>query len=170
MNKYIKEGKVIAAGAAITVNGRTYVNPTPERYAEAGWTPAPEAEEVDLDHVISDKIEAIHEYDGSSAVNSFKLNGEDVWLDKATRVGVVNAINATKALGEDTVTLGLGSQSYEIDCDKALAMMYALEAYALKCYNRTLAHINWVRACDTAEQVESYDHTAGYPEHPSFII
>ena len=41
----------------------------------------------------------IEKYDASSSVNSFILNGMEVWLDKATRVGLINSINVTQRAG-----------------------------------------------------------------------
>ena len=41
----------------------------------------------------------IEKYDASSSVNSFLLNGMEVWLDKATRVGLINSINVTQRAG-----------------------------------------------------------------------
>lgn len=168
---YKKGDKIIHAGAPITEDGVTYINPTPERYAEFGWMPyeLPE-DEVDIQQIREDKIAEIKEYDSSDAVNSFKFNDQDLWLDKATRVGLVNALNAEKALGHDTAEVGLGNTSYTVDCEKAIMMLYSLESYALKCYNKTLAHINAVNELKTVEEVENYDFTQGYPERPEYII
>ena len=41
----------------------------------------------------------IEKYDTSSSVNSFILNGMEVWLDKTTRVGLMNSINVTQRAG-----------------------------------------------------------------------
>ena len=54
----------------------------------------------------------IDRYDSSSAVNSFLLNGMEVWLDKATRVGLMNSTTIAKAMGKAKSTLWLGS--YEL--------------------------------------------------------
>ena len=44
------------------------------------------------------------EYDNSAEVNSFYLNCKRVWLDKATRVGLVNSLNLEKSTGKtDTI-------------------------------------------------------------------
>ncbi|MGN1300119.1 MAG: hypothetical protein ACI4VC_02075, partial [Clostridia bacterium] len=44
------------------------------------------------------------EYDNSAEVNSFYLNGKRVWLDKATRVGLINSLNLEKSTGKtDTI-------------------------------------------------------------------
>lgn len=168
---YIKDSKIISAGTPITIDDTCIINPTPETYAAAGWVEfIPEAEPINIHDVQEDKIDAIREYDNSPAVNGFTLGGQHIWLDKATRVGLVNALQAALALGDSTTQIGLGEQSYTVDCQTALTMLYHLEAYALKCYNQTLAHIAAVRALDDADAIQAYDHTTGYPEQPEFPI
>lgn len=106
------------------------------------------------------KIEA---YDTSPAVNGFILNGERVWLDKATRVGLMNSTSITKAMGQPTTTLWLGESKMEVPCDTAIQLLSALEMYALECFNVTAAHKKAVSELTTIEEVEKYDITAGYP-------
>lgn len=106
------------------------------------------------------KIEA---YDTSSAVNGFALNGTVVWLDKATRVGLMNSTSITKAMGQPTTTLWLGESKLEVPCDTAIQLLSALEMYALECFNVTAAHKKAVGELTTIEEVEKYDITAGYP-------
>ena len=62
----------------------------------------------------------IEKYDASSSVNSFLLNGMEVWLDKATRVGLMNSTTSAKASGQKTTTLWLGGLKLVVDCDKAI--------------------------------------------------
>lgn len=106
------------------------------------------------------KIEA---YDTSPAVNGFSLNGAVVWLDKATRVGLMNSTSITKAMGQPTTTLWLGESKMEVPCDTAIRLLSALEMYALECFNVTAAHKKAVSELTTIEEVEKYDITAGYP-------
>lgn len=106
------------------------------------------------------KIEA---YDTSSAVNGFALNGTVVWLDKATRVGLMNSTSITKAMGQATTTLWLGESKMEVPCDTAIQLLSALEMYALECFNVTAAHKKAVSELASIEEVEKYDITAGYP-------
>lgn len=106
------------------------------------------------------KIEA---YDTSPAVNGFALNGTVVWLDKATRVGLMNSTSITKAMGQPTTTLWLGESKMEVPCDTAIQLLSALEMYALECFNVTAAHKKAVSELTTIEEVEKYDITAGYP-------
>ena len=46
-----------------------------------------------------DKIAEIAAYDTSDKVNGFILNGQIVWLDKATRVGFMNSTTIERDLG-----------------------------------------------------------------------
>ena len=105
----------------------------------------------------------IDAYDKSSAVNGFSLNNTVVWLDKATRVGLMNSTSITKAMGQPTTTLWLGESKMEVPCDTAIQLLSALEMYALECFNVTAAHKKAVSELTTIEEVEKYDITAGYP-------
>ena len=109
------------------------------------------------------KIAEIDAYDKSSAVNGFVLNGAVVWLDKATRVGLMNSTSITKAMGQPTTTLWLGESKMEVPCDTAIQLLSALEMYALECFNVTAAHKVAVSELNSIEEVEKYDITAGYP-------
>lgn len=109
------------------------------------------------------KIVEIDAYDKSSAVNGFALNGAVVWLDKATRVGLMNSTSITKAMGQPTTTLWLGESKMEVPCDTAIQLLSALEMYALACFNVTAAHKKAVSELNSIEEVEKYDITAGYP-------
>lgn len=103
-------------------------------------------------------------YDTSSAVNGFSLNGQTVWLDKATRVGLMNSTSIAKAMGQKTTTLWLGDVKMEIVCDKAIQLLSALEMYALECFNVTAAHKKAVEGLENVADVLAYDVTQGYPD------
>lgn len=108
-------------------------------------------------------LKKIEDYDTSPAVNGFTLNGATVWLDKATRVGLMNSTSITKAMGQPTTTLWLGESKMEVPCDTAIQLLSALEMYALECFNVTAAHKKAVSELTSIEEVEKYDITAGYP-------
>lgn len=110
------------------------------------------------------KLEAIFAYDTSSDVNGFLLNGNKVWLDKATRVGLMNSTTIAKATGQKTTTLWLGGAKLVVDCDKAIQLLSALEMYALECFNVTASHKAAVGELTTIKEVEAYDYKAGYPK------
>lgn len=111
-----------------------------------------------------DKIAEITAYDTSSSVNGFVLNGLLVWLDKATRVGLMNSTTIAKAAGQETTTLWFGGLKLVVDCDKAIQLLSALEMYALECFNVTASHKAAVNELTTIEEVEAYDYKTGYPK------
>lgn len=108
-------------------------------------------------------LKQIEAYDISSAVNGFVLNGAEVWLDKATRVGLMNSTTIAKAMGQATTTLWLGGTKLEVACDKAIQLLSALEMYALECFNVTAAHKKAVSELTDIAEVLTYDYTKGYP-------
>lgn len=117
-----------------------------------------------LEQAKVEKIAEITAYDTSSSVNGFLLNGVLEWLDKATRVGLMNSTNIAKAAGQKTTTLWLGGAKFVIDCDKAIRLLSALEMYALECFNVTASHKAAVGWLMSLEEVEAYDYKTGYPK------
>ena len=117
-----------------------------------------------LEQAKVDKIAEIAAYDTSSSVNGFVLNGLLVWLDKATRVGLMNSTTIAKAAGQETTTLWLGGLKLVVDCDKAIQLLSALEMYAMSCFNVTAAHKKAVSELKTIKEVEAFDVTADYPK------
>ena len=109
-------------------------------------------------------IAEITDYDTSDKVNGFMLNGLLVWLDKATRVGLMNSTTIAKAAGQDETTLWLKGIKLVVDCDKAIQLLSALEMYALECFNVTASHKAAVGELRSIEEVEAYDYKAGYPK------
>lgn len=104
------------------------------------------------------------EYDSSAEVNCFVLNDKKVWLDKSTRVGLFNILNLEKANGIETTTLWFNTISVEVDVDKALTFLTAVEIYAKKCYDNTQKHYAEIKQLDTIESCLKYDITTGYPD------
>lgn len=109
-------------------------------------------------------VAEITAYDKSDKVNGFMLNGLLVWLDKATRVGLMNSTTIAKAAGQKTTNLWLGGAKLVVDCDKAIQLLSALEMYALECFNVTASHKAAVAELKTIKEVEAFDVTADYPK------
>lgn len=165
MKRWIKNG--VFASDTIELNGCVVCNPTEDMLRQAGYKeyqePVPtEAEK--LEQAKADKIAEITAYDTSDKVNGFMLNGLLVWLDKATRVGLMNSTTIAKAAGQETTTLWLGGLKLVVDCDKAIQLLSVLEMYALECFNVTASHKAAVNELRTIEEVEAYDYKAGYPK------
>lgn len=127
-------------------------------------TTAPHDAAAVLSEAKTSMLAAITAYDASSSVNSFLLNGMEVWLDKATRVGLMNSTTIAKNMGQEKTSLWLGSYQLEVDCDKAIKLLSALEMYALECFNVTAEHKKAVSELDNIEAVLTYDYKKGYPE------
>lgn len=134
-----------------------------------GWIEyKPEPHIPTLEEVKRQKISEIESYDASVAVNEFFLGNQSMWLDKATRVGLMLRFQAEEAQGKTTTVLWYGLESVELPIVNAKAMLNALELYASDCYDNTASHKHSVMSLETIEEVEGYDYTTGYPEKLSF--
>ena len=112
----------------------------------------------------------ISAHDTSSSVNGFSLNGLTVWLDKDTRMGLMNSTTIAKNMGQETTTVWFGGISLTIPCDTAIQMLSALEMYALECFNVTAGHKAAVKALTSIDDVVAYDYSQGYPEQLSLSL
>lgn len=102
-------------------------------------------------------------YDQTEKVNRFYLSGLPLWLDKATRVGLVNSISAEKREGNEVTDLWFESIMIQLPVDDALAKLDKIELYAKNCYNVTASHIAEIEQIDNLEELQQYDITAKYP-------
>ena len=171
MKKYIKDGVIITAGTAIRYDNKVIISPTEADYLAHGWVEYIEPVHVKtLEEAKEDKIKEIEAYDVSDNVNSFIVNYQECWINKADRVGLMNSTNILIANNVQNAMLWLGNTKYEIPCTDLINMLSQLEMYALNCYYTTEAHIVAVNELDNIEDVESYDITSGYPEKLTFNI
>ena len=127
-------------------------------------------DKTNLEKEIERKVSLIKDYDKSEGVNSFALNGTLVWLDKATRVGLVNSLQIEKSAGRVDTELWLDEKMYVLPIDTVLQMLVVLELYAKDCYNTTEQHIANVRKLTDVNRVYNYDYTKGYPKRPRFEV
>jgi len=157
--------------------GIYYVNYSPSPYTEDG------NEDINVRYIndrvthilstqeIKDRVLAIQEeYDSSSEVNGFTINGELVWLDKATRVGLNNSLAIQKEQGLTTTTLWLNGEAFFVDIDVMVAALKAIELYAIECYNNTQRHIQTINTLTSREELLNYDVTVGYPAQLTFNV
>lgn len=103
-------------------------------------------------------------YDNSENINLFYFDGLALWLDKATRVGLVNSITIEKKAKRSTTCLWFGSHRINVNVDVALGILSQLELYAHECYNVTALHLLQIDECDTVEALKVFDIRADYPE------
>lgn len=121
-----------------------------------------------LKEAIDKKIEDIKNFDSSSAINEFTINGVSVWLDKATRTGLMLRFQSESAIGETETCLWYNGIQFTMSINDALRILYLLEVYASKCYDNTERHVSIVSKITTIEELNSYDYTVGYPEKLHF--
>lgn len=141
------------------------INPSEELILADGWEVYVAPVYVPtLEDVKARKVEEILAYDSSEAVNEFSMGGQPIWLDKATRAGLLLRFEAEGKVGRETTTLWYGGQSFTLPLAQAQQILIALELYASECYDRTQAHIAAVNAMESKEAVEAYDYTTGYPQ------
>ena len=113
--------------------------------------------EYEYKNILKTKINL---YDKSESVNSFIFKEKNLWLDKATRVGLMHLANCST----EDVQLILGDQILTFSPDFVKEFLTRLEVYAGKCYVQTQKHLIAVDSLKTLEEVINYDYTAGYPE------
>lgn len=147
------------------------LNPTEEMVLEDGWVefnaPEPTAEEV-LIRSKKDKIREIEDYDASSHINEFYVQGASIWLDKATRAGLKLRFEAEKESGKIDTALWYNGVQYPLTVETAIDMLLKVELYASECYDNTQRHIVAISALETVDDLAAYDYTVGYPEKLNF--
>lgn len=172
MQKYIKNGEIrTRKEIVIRKNNMQTINPSEEMILADGWKiytiPEPTAEEL-LQRAIRNKKRDIEHYDSSNEVNQFSIQGMPVWLDKATRAGLMLRFQSEEAVGKETTTLWYGSHQFELSLKDAKGMLYHIEVYASQCYDNTQKHLAEVDKLTTIEDVEAYDYRSGYPNKLEF--
>lgn len=161
-----RKGDEVYNGRFIEVNDRMIITPTPEILLENGYTPVdvePSQEEL-LAAAKVEKIAEIKEYDNSDAVNSFKLNGIPVWINREDRIGTRRAIELDIASGKTESEIWLNGFRLVVNSQLALRLLDAVGHYAYSAYNVTQSHIFAVKNLTSINEVEKYDYTKGYPE------
>ena len=169
---FIKEDKIkYRRNITVEKDGGITINPTDEMLFEDGWEvytqPEPTKEDL-LEQAKRYKKREIEHYDSSSEVNEFYMSDTPMWLDKATRTGLMLRFNSELAVKKQETTLWYGNISIPLQLNTAVQMLYALEVYASACYDRTQAHYAAVDALETIQEVESYNYRVGYPEKLKF--
>lgn len=110
------------------------------------------------------KLISLNIYDKSTNVNSFIFNGIEAWIDRNTRVSLMNSTTIKLKLKQSTTALWLNGIRLEIDCQTLINLLEQLEIYALNCYDVTEQHRANINAIEDLDELESYDFTTGYPE------
>ena len=104
------------------------------------------------------------EFDKSDEVNYFLVENKKCWLDRETRVGLINSITIQKDAGLEEVILWLGGIPYTVSADYALEFLRSLELYAVRCYNNTQTHLVEISNILDRDTLFEYNICAGYPK------
>lgn len=172
--KLIDNKTVFYKGESIVLNDARICNPTEEQLLEAGWMiyvepPVPEPTSAELLQQAKDsKIDEIEEYNNSTNVNSFMVNGYETWIPVELRAVFKTSLDSYIALGQPTMTKIWEGVEYTTSPENWLQMYYRVEFYANECQNVTDRHKIAVNAMDNIEDVEAFDVTLDYPEKQVF--
>ena len=170
MKRYtkIEDGKtIIKAANEIVIRTATeqIINPSEQMILADGWVEyVPQPYIPTLEEIKANKVDEILAYDSSSEINEFSIGGVPMWLDKATRAGLLLRFEAEGKVGRTETTLWNDGQSYTLPLETAQQILIALELYASGCYDNTQRHIAEVQKMESKEAVEAYDYTTGYPQ------
>lgn len=121
-----------------------------------------------LEQAKFEKKEQINQYDRSDNVNSFTINGQDMWLTVSERQQIATQISANEAVGRENMTRWFNEVEFTFPIATWKQMLVALEVYAGDALNVTEAHKAAVDALDSIEDVDNYDYTADYPAKLNF--
>lgn len=164
MIKYVNRGTgKTYNGHYVKVDNGVIINPTEETLSEHGYEKV-EVPENKLQQAIETKVAEIRAYDSSEAVNSFKLNGVSVWINREDRIGTRRAIELDAEAGKTESDIWLHGFHLRVNCQLAMKLLDMVGSYAYEAYNVTQQHLYAVQQLKTAEDVRKYDHTQGYPE------
>ena len=129
-----------------------------EEYIE----PTPTPEEL-LARAKADKIAELEAYDASE-VNSFSVNGKDMWLDHEVRQQLRISLDALSQAGRENVTKWFDGLEYTYPIDVWYYMLGLVEVYASDALNVTESHKAAINALESIEDVEDYNFRQNYPE------
>lgn len=169
MKKYYKiiDGKQVFFKGILVVDDKQIINPTEDQLLSDGWVEYVEPEltpEELLQQAKDAKLAEIETYDQSPAVNSFTINGKEMWLDATLRQQLRTSVNAYQAMGNVNVTKWFGGIEYVFSITQWLQMLNTLEIYAADALNVTESHKAAVNGMDNIESINGYDITLGYPQ------
>lgn len=117
------------------------------------------------------KLNDIRNYDNSSEINDFTVNGEThAWFTPEQRSNYRNSVDAAKLLGVESLEIFVGDNLITIPISVAEQALASIQLYADQCYIKTKQHIAAVEALTTVEEINNYDYTVGYPTKLNFTL
>jgi hypothetical protein len=195
--------ELVTSPSELTIGGVLVTNPTQEQYLSQGWKPLLVAEQLkkdsyhqiesiyietneyiikkyklvlidDIDRAKRIKINELMKYDSSSEVNSFYINGMEIWLDKNDRVSLMYSIESEENILSNTTTViytkTKPSIPITLDITMAKTLLQTIEVYAKNSYGVTQTHLNNILNLTTSEDVNNYNFKQGYPNKINLTI
>ena len=174
---------LVYAQTTIMYNDTIVSNPTDEQYKECGYKEVKDDKKIgdvitytedDTTITINHSISLsnarqymtglINDYDKGENVNIFFLNGIPIWLDGEKRLQLRNAVKDTMDNGGETYGLCIDNVGIvQLPCEQIIAILQAVELYAIQCYQVTFLHIEEVKRLEDIDTILSYPYTEGYP-------
>ena len=195
--------ELVTSPPELTIGGVLVTNPTQEQYLSQGWKPLLIAEQLKRDsyhriesiyietneYIIKNyelvlidnidrakrmKINELMKYDSSTEVNSFYINGMEIWLDKNDRVSLMYSIESEENILSNTTTViytkTKPSIPITLDITMAKTLLQTIEVYAKNSYGVTQTHLNNILNLTTSEDVNNYNFKQGYPNKINLTI
>lgn len=169
--KEINGETVFFKGNVLNTATGCIVNPTEEQMIENGWQVYVEPEPTNAEKLAAakaDKIAQIENYDSSSAVEEFTINGTPMWLGHEVRQQIRTSADAYEAMEYENMTKLFNGVEFTFPIAVWRQMLNALEIYAAEALNTTERHKATVQAMTRRADVENYDYTTGYPTKLEF--
>lgn len=117
----------------------------------------------------AEMIQKIDEYDNSSDVNGFTVNGTiEGWFTPEERSNYKSSIDAAKLLSVSALTFFLGDMEMTVTPTQAEYMLAQIQLYADQCFVVTKEHKIAVEGFETIEEVDNFEYTIGYPNKIDF--
>ena len=191
MNKYIKDGQFIEFSFELDEkynvgssyedyqNGKfvklseeqiSFMESNPTASISEVWNMKMNVVERTLEQAKQEKLAAIEQYDSSSSVNSFSVNGKSAWLTPEARGNYKTSIDAAELLGETSINLLIADIAATLSLTNAKMMLAQIQRYADACYLVTMTHKATVNALTDIDSVDSYDITSNYPPKLTFTL
>lgn len=183
MELYIKDGRLSKpSNIVLEIDDKQYIGVNVDTAQKLGYETIDELlashgwqkyvkKEPSITEARNSKISEIEQYDTSSDVNGFIINGCEFWLSKADRVGLMHLLNVEESLGKETTSLWVYNICVpDVPIARAKRMLELLETYAYECYGTTKMHINDVNTMTDIDKINNYDVTQGYPEKLVFNL
>lgn len=174
---------LVYAQTTIMYNDTIVSNPTDEQYKKCGYKEVVDDKKIgdvityteddttitinhsiSLDNARQYMTGLINDYDKNENVNIFFLNGIPIWLDGEKRLQLRNAVKDTMDNGGETYGLCIDNVGIvQLPCEQIIAILQAVELYAIQCYQVTFLHIEEVKKLEDIDTILNYPYTEGYP-------